>query len=150
MQCLECLLCWNQGIYYCTCVHLLRENQSSRRIHRWQWYVLSGRLHGNRHVKTEEQRQHFIAHNSRKRGIKKYFQGIHDHFQQDLRFRDSQLRIDRTSKKSASRSPIACRPTSFEIFKELVDLSPHIWTQCTDETPIRLRRRINEIAPSSP
>ena len=97
-----------KGIVYCTCGYLLRENQSSRRIHRWQLNILSipnyvikkGRLHGNRHGKTEEQRQHFIAHNIRKRGIKKFFQGIHDRFQQDLRFRDSQLRIDRT-KKSA-------------------------------------------------
>ena len=28
-QCKECLLYWNQGIVYCTCGHLLRENQSS-------------------------------------------------------------------------------------------------------------------------
>ena len=37
----------------------------------------------------------------------------------------------------------------FEIQQELVDLSQHIWTKCTDETPIRLQRSINEIAPSS-
>ena len=29
VQCTECLLYWNQGIVYCTCGHLLRENQSS-------------------------------------------------------------------------------------------------------------------------
>ena len=53
----------------------------SRRIHRWQLDILSipnyvikkGRLHGNRHGKTEEQREHFIAHNLRKRCIKKEF-----------------------------------------------------------------------------
>ena len=28
----------------------------------------------------------------------------------------------------------------FWIQKELVDLSQHIWTQCTDEIPIRLQR----------
>ena len=56
VQCSECLLYWNQGIVYCTCGHLLRENQSSRRIHRWQLDLLSirtmllrrGRPHGNR------------------------------------------------------------------------------------------------------
>ena len=127
VQCSECLLYWNQGIVYCTCGHLLRENKSSRRIHRWQLDLLSipnyvikkGRPHGNRHGKTEEQREHFIAHNLRKRCIKKKFEGIHDRFQKDLRFRDSQLRIDRTE-EYASRwtrwrrkiSPIACRPTS--------------------------------------
>ena len=64
VQCSECLLNWNQGIVYCTCVHLLRENQSSRGILRWTLDLLSipnyvikkGRP--NRHGKTEEQRQH--------------------------------------------------------------------------------------------
>ena len=32
VQCKERLLYWNQGIVYCTCGHLLRENQSSRGI----------------------------------------------------------------------------------------------------------------------
>ena len=105
VQCSECLLYWNQGIVHCTCGHLLRE-KSSRRIHRWQLDILSipnyvikkGRPHGNRHGKTEEQRQHFIAHNLRKKCIKKNFEGIHDRFQKVSRFRDSQLRIDRTEK----------------------------------------------------
>ena len=38
----------------------------------------------------------------------------------------------------------------YEIQKELVDLSQHIWTKCTDETPIRLQRSIIKLAPSSP
>ena len=29
----ECLLCWNQGIVFGTCGHLLRENESSRHLH---------------------------------------------------------------------------------------------------------------------
>ena len=37
----ECLLSWNQGIVYCTCGHLLRENKSSRHLHRWQLDILS-------------------------------------------------------------------------------------------------------------
>ena len=41
-------------------------------------------------------RKHFIAHNLRKRCIKKNFEGIHDRFQKELTFRDSQLTIDRT------------------------------------------------------
>ena len=97
VQCSECLLYWNQGIVYCTCGHLLRENKSSRRIHRWQLDILSipnyvskkGRPHGNRHGKTEEQRKHFIAHNLRKRCIKKNFEGIHDRFQKDSTLRES-------------------------------------------------------------
>ena len=68
VQCSECLLHWNQGIVYCTCGHLLRENQSSRSILRWtldllliQNYVIKkGRPHGNRHGKTEERRKHLL------------------------------------------------------------------------------------------
>ena len=60
VQCSECLLYWNQGIVYCICGYLLRENKSSRRTHRWQLDVLSipnfvvkkERPHGNRHGKN--------------------------------------------------------------------------------------------------
>ena len=93
VQCSECLLYWNLGIVYCTCGHFLREKRSSRHLHRWQLDILSipnyvikkGRPHGNRHGKTEAQKEHFIVHNFRKRCIKQGFEGIHDHFQQDLK-----------------------------------------------------------------
>ena len=125
MQCSEWLLYWNHGVVYC-----LRENQSSRRIHRWQLDLLSipnyvikkERPHGNRHGKTEEQIKHFIAHNLRKRCIKKNFEGIHDRFQKDLTFRDSQLRIDRTEEvciqmdKDAQKD-FTCRMSSDENFR---------------------------------
>ena len=97
---------------------------SCRRIHRLQLDLLSipnyviktERPHGNRHGKTEEQREHFIAHNLRKRCIKEnFFEGIHDRFH--FVTRNSEL-IE--LKKYASRwtrwrrniSPVACRPTS--------------------------------------
>ena len=104
VQCSECLLYWNQGIVYCTCGHLLRENQSSRGIHRWKLDILSipnyvrkkGRPHDHRYGKNKEQRQHHIAHNLRKRCIKRRFEGIHDRFQKHYIFRESQVSIDRT------------------------------------------------------
>ena len=40
--------------------------------------------------------KHFIAHNLRKRCIKRGFEGIHDRFQNDPTFRESLLSIDRT------------------------------------------------------
>ena len=166
VQCSECLLYWNQGIVYCTCGHLLRENQSSRGILRWKLDLLSipnylikkEQPHGNRFGKTEEQIKHYIAHNLRKICIKKNFEGIHDRFQKDSTFRDSQLRIDRTEEvciqmdKDAQKrfhlSHVARRVPLMQ--KELVGLSQHISTQGTDETPFRLQRSINKIAPSSP
>ena len=104
VQCKECLLYWNQGIVYCTCAHLLRESQSSRGILRWtldilsiQTYVIKkGRPHGHRFGKTKEQKDHHIAHNLRKRCVKRNFEGIHDRFLNDPDFRASQLEIDRT------------------------------------------------------
>ena len=167
VQCSECLLYWNQVKVYCTCGHLLRENKSSRRIHRWQLDILSipnyvikkWRRHGNRRGKTEEQRQRFIAHNLTKRCIKKNFEGMHNRFQKDIRFRHSQLRIDRTEEKCIQMDEVAQKDLFhlshvvrriFEIQKEFVDLSRHVWQKCTDETPFRLQRNINKIAPSSP
>ena len=165
VQCSECLLYWNQGIVCCTCGHLLRENESSQRIHRWKLDILSipnyvikkGRLHGNRHGKTEEQREHFIAHNLRKRCIKKNFEGIHDRFQKDLRIRDSQLRVGRSEEICIQMDEVAQKDFTYRMssaeymrHRKTWSISQHIWTKCTDETPIRLQRSINKDAPSSP
>ena len=127
VQCSECLLYWNQRIIYCICGHHLRENQSSRGILRWTLDLLSipnyvikkERPHGNRHGKTEEQIKHHIAHNLRKRCIKRGFEGIHDRFQNDSTFRESLLSIDRTEEvciqmdKDAQKDvKYRCRKTS--------------------------------------
>ena len=90
-QCKECLLYWNQGIVYCICGHLLRENQSSRGILRWTLDLLSipncviktGRHHGHRYGKTEEQKDNYIAHIQRRRCKKRGFEGIHDRLLKD-------------------------------------------------------------------
>ena len=81
VQCSECLLYWNQGIVYCTCGHLLRESESSQNFHQWRLDAFSiphhvikkGRPRGARHGKTEAQKEHFVAHNARRRCIKKEF-----------------------------------------------------------------------------
>ena len=104
VQCKECLLYWNQGIVYCTCGHLLRESAANRNAIRWTLHLLSiqnyvikkGRPHGHRFGKTKEQKDHHIAHNLRKRCMKRGFKGIHDRFLKDDVFRESQLEIDRT------------------------------------------------------
>ena len=115
VQCSECLLYWNQGIVYCTCGHLLRENASTRHLHQFQLDVLSipnyvikkERLHGPRHGTTEAQKEHFIAHYARKRWIKKGSKGIHDRFQKDSRYRDAQLKADRTEEKCIETDELA-------------------------------------------
>ena len=103
-QCKECLLYWSQGIVYCTYGHLLKESEANRGAIQCtldllpiQNYVKKkGRPHGHRYWKTKEQKDHYIAHNLRRRCIKMNFEGIHDRFQKDPTFRESQLEIDRT------------------------------------------------------
>ena len=96
VQCSECLLVdWNQGFVenYCTCGHLLRggderilNSRSSQRFspmaigvrflnHREATSSRMGRPRGTRHGKTEAQKEHFVAHNARRRCIKKNFDG---------------------------------------------------------------------------
>ena len=119
MQCSECLLYENQGIVYCG--HLLRESKSSRRIHRWQLDILSilnyvikkVRPRGARHGKTEAQKEHFVAHNARKRCIKKNYDGIHDRFQRDPVYRDSQLKIGWTEEKCIAMDKLAQEDHSY-------------------------------------
>ena len=36
VQCSECPLCWNQGVIYCTCGHLLVESESSQNFNKWR------------------------------------------------------------------------------------------------------------------
>ena len=129
----------SKGIVHPTCGHLMRENPSILRIHRWQSDILSipnyvtkkGRPHGNRHGKTEEKRKHFIAHN--------------------FRTRNSEEIMHPEGRGGAERfhlSHVVRRV--YEIQKDLVYLSEHIWHKCAEETPIRLQRSINKDAPSSP
>ncbi len=58
----------------------------------------------------------FIAHNLRKRCIKKGFEGIHDRFQNDPIFRESLLSIDRTEEVCNQRDKDA-QKTEDEYFR---------------------------------
>ena len=57
-------------------------------------YVIKKRRpRGALHGKTELQKKHFVAHNARRRCIKKNYDGIHYRCQRDTEKRDSQLKI---------------------------------------------------------
>ena len=100
VQCSECLLHWNQGIIYCTCGHLLVDSESSQIFRQWRldafsiphYVIRKGRPRGARHGKTEAQKEHFVAHNARKRCIEKNFDVNHNRFQRDSEYRDSKLK----------------------------------------------------------
>ena len=121
-QCKECLLYWSHGIVYCTCGHLLKESEASRGAIQCTLDLLSiqncvikkGRPHGHRFGKTKEQRDHHIAHNLRKRCIKRNFEGIHDRFLKDPVFRESQLEHDRTEEVCVQMDKDAQKDFTFE------------------------------------
>ena len=105
--------------------------------------IVMGRLKNN--IK------HFIAHNLKKRCIKKNFEGIHDRFQKDLRFRDSQLRIDRTEEVCIQMDKDAQKDFTYRMSsdekvryrkKNWWDLSPY--TSGRNRTDERLRSDFNE------
>ena len=71
------------------------------------YVIIKGRPRGARHGKTEAQKEHFIAHNARRRCLKKKFDGIHDRFQRDPVYRDSQLKIGWTEEKCITMDKLA-------------------------------------------
>ena len=95
----------------------------------------------------------------RKRCIKKGFEGIHDRFQNDPIFRESQLSIDRTEEvciqmdKDAQKD-FTYRMTEDEYFR---CKKKNWWISLnksgknrTDERSFRLQRSVDQVAPSSP
>ena len=114
--------------------------------------------HGARHGKTDAQKEHFIAHNTRRRCLKKKFEGIHDRILKDSTFRDSQLKIGWTKETCIAMDKLAQEDHSycplleeFERYRgKLVYHTEQIRKKCTNETPIRLPRSTYKYAPSPP
>ena len=73
-QCKECLSYWSEGIVNCTCGHLSIP----------EYNIEQGRPHGHRYGKTPEKKEYHLAHNLKKRCIKRKFTGMHDRFFRDL------------------------------------------------------------------
>ena len=148
VQCKECLLYWNQGIIYCTCGHLLKESEANRGILQWtldllpiQNYVIKKvRPHGNRFGKTKEQKDNHIAQILRKRCIKRGFKGIHDPFQKDPEFRESQLEHDRTEEVCIQMDKDAQKDFTYRMtqdedfrYKQNWLISQKVWKNRTGE-----------------
>ena len=102
-QCKECLFFLSEGIVYCTCGHLLKQSEANGGVIQYTLDLLSianyvikkGRPHGHRYGKTPEKKEDHLAHNLKKRCIKRKFTGIHDRFLRDHDFGKSMLEHDR-------------------------------------------------------
>ena len=78
-QCTESLSYWSEGIVYCTCGHLLKETVTNRSIIEYtldflsipEYVIKKGRLHGHKYGNTPEKKEYHLAHNLKKRCIKK-------------------------------------------------------------------------------
>ena len=84
--------------------------------------MYKGRPHGHRYGKTTAQRDYLVAHNLRKRCIKRHFQGIHHRFVKDPEFRASQLKHDRTEEvciqmKELTQKDVSYHMTQAEYFR---------------------------------
>ena len=102
-QCKACLSYWSEGIVYCTCGHLLKETVANRSFIVYTLDLLSipeyvikrGRPHGHRYGKLPENKEYYLAHNLKKRCIKRKFTGIHDRFLRDHVFRERMIENNR-------------------------------------------------------
>ena len=131
-------------------------SKSSRHLHRWQLDILSipnyviqkERPHGNRHGKTEAQKEHFIAIIQEIDVSKKGFEGIHDRFQKDLRFRDSQLKIERTEAKCIEMDEVAQKDFTYHLSSEEYERSKKTWSISLNTSgrnaPMKLRSDFSE------
>ena len=98
-QCTVCLSYWNIGIVHCTCGHFLRKGRgANQQIIKYTMDLLSipeyvinkGRLHGHRYGKKLGDEEYYTA-NQLKKKCKKFFQGIHDRFIRDEKFRNRMI-----------------------------------------------------------
>ena len=156
---------WSHRVIYCICGHLLVESESSQIFHRWRLDALSiphyvirdDRPCGARHGKTEAQKEHFLAHNARKRCIKKNMMEFKIHFQ------ETQFFVIRSSKKWLDRADMhpngllaqednfykISRKEYLRCQKTLVSHTQQFGQECTDATSIRLAIRSLNFEPVS-
>ena len=80
-QCKECLSYWSEGIVDCTCGHLLKESAANRGVIQNtldllsipEYVIKKGRPQGHRYGNAPENKEYHLAHNLRKRCIKRNF-----------------------------------------------------------------------------
>ena len=94
-------------LVHCTCGHLLVESEASQHFPIENYVIKKVRSRGARHGRTEAQKEHFIAHNARRRCLKKKFEGIHDRFLKDSTYCDLQIKIGWTEETCIAMNKLA-------------------------------------------
>ena len=106
-QCKVRLSYWDIGIIYCMCGHFLRKGTEEIKkfiqctmdlLSILEYVIKKGRPHGHRYGKKPGNNEYCIAHQLKKKCKKKYYQGIHDRFIRDDRFRRNMIEMGRTER----------------------------------------------------
>ena len=166
VQCSECLPYWNQGVIYCTRGHLLVDSESSPKCNQLgldalsipHYVIKKARLHGARHGKTEAHKEYHVAHNARKRCLKRNYEGIHDRFLRDPVYRDSQHKNWLDRREVHRDGQMAQEDHSYRLSREEFQRYEKHWyltlinigQECTDATSIRLPSRSHNHEPPPP
>ena len=97
---------------------------------------------------SEAQKEDFIAHNARRRCLKKKFEGIHDRFLKDSTYRDSQLKIGWTEETCIAMDKLAQEDHYFCPLPEEFDRYRKIWYITLNKSgrnaPMKLRSDFRE------
>ena len=86
---------------------------------RWTSFLIlttifkKGRPHGHRYGKKPGDKEYYIAHQLKKKCKKKYFQGIHDRFVRDDKFRRNMIEIGRTEDLCRQMDDRSCGRRSY-------------------------------------
>ena len=101
-----------------------------------------------RHGRTEAQKEHFIAHNARRRCPKQKFEGIHDRFLKDSTYRDLQLKIGWTEETCIAMDKLAQEDHSYCPLPEEFDRYRKNWYLTLNKSgrnaPMKLRSDFRE------
>ena len=94
------------------------------------------------------QSKHNLRNNARKRCIKRVFKGIHYRFQKDVRYRDAQLKTDRTEKKCLEMDELAQKDFTYRPSTEEFERSQKTWSISLNTSgrnaPMKLRSDFSE------
>ena len=152
-QCKVCLSYWDIGIVYCTCGHFLRKGtEENKKFIQYtmdllsipDYYIKKGRPHGHRYGKKPGDREYYIAHQLKKKCKKKYFQGIHDRFVRDDKFRRNMIEIGRTEDLCRQMDDLADEDHTHHLTPQEIDnYKSNWWIRSnkigSDTMPIRHR-----------
>ena len=152
-QCKVCLSYWDIGIVYCTCGHFLRNGtEGNKKLIQYtmdllsipDYYIKKGRPHGHRYGKQPGDKEYDIAHQLKKKCKKKYYEGIHDRFIRDDKFRRNMIEIGRTEDLCRQMDDLADEDHTHHLTPQEVDnYKSNWWIRSnkigSDTMPIRHR-----------